>query len=250
MIPTTPSLLPFIRQVEEATDVADVWDRAKRGFEAIGFEYFVYVTVEPDFTAPFCLSNMPELFTATPPDQDPFLKYCCDHYEFTRTGPDYLEDYDYLPESARMFISAARDLGFCTGYGVPVRLRGEMRFGGFNLGTGLSRALFEARMEPLQQDIRFFCLVTHRKIEDLTQSRPMTKANGVDDLIAPVESDASKLLSGRELEVVYHVGQGLSRKECARVMGLSPNTVSDYLKSAYKKLNVKNRIEAARKSQG
>lgn len=244
---TSLNLLPFIRQIEEATNVSDIWERAKRGLESVGFEYFIYVTVESDFSAPFCLSNLPDLFSSISPDQDPFLQYCCDHYEFTRTGPDYLEDYDYLPDSARMFISAARDLGFCTGYGVPVRLRGAARFGGFNLGTGLSRQMFEARMEPLQHDIRFFCLATHRRIEELTQSSPIINPGQVRGLISTPQTEEARLLSARELEVIYHVGHGLSRKECAQILGLSPNTVSDYIKSAYRKLNVKNRVDAARK---
>lgn len=241
------NILPFVRKVEDASTLSDVWDQARFGFEALGFEFFVYLTVAKDFTDPFGLSNLPELFKQASPDQDPFLHYCCDNYELTFTGPDYLEDYDYLPETAQQFIAAARDLGFRSGFGVPVRLRGSSRFGGFNLGTGLQRDIFEARMEPKQEEVRFLCLIVHRKIEEIT-----SKANGqVPDhfrelLIVPDQKTVAGL-SPREMEVVYHIGHGLSRKECARVLGISHNTVSEHIKNAYRKLGVRNRAEASQK---
>ncbi|WP_158269928.1 helix-turn-helix transcriptional regulator [Litoreibacter ponti] len=243
-------MLPFIREIEEAEAVPQAWELFQRGLRSLGFEFFIYVTVEPDFSGAFCLSNLPDLFSAAPPDRDPFLRYCCDHYDFTYTGADYLEDYDYLPDDARSFISQARSLGFRTGYGVPVRLRGEARFGGFNIGTGLPKERFEAQMGVLQHEIRFFCLITHRKIEELARALSTSEPLKFRGLIAASETEASKLLSAREREVVYHIGQGLSRKECASILGLSPNTVSDYLKSAYRKLGVRNRVSAAQKLRG
>lgn len=241
------NLLNFIRLIEECSNASSVWEYAQEGLGKLGFEYFIYTTVDPNFENPFCLSNLPDLFSQTTPSQDPFLKYCCDHYDFTFTGAEFLEDYDYLPDTARAFISAAKTLGFHAGYGVPVKLRSSTRFGGFNLGTGLSKTEFTEQMEPLVDDIRFFCLITHRKIEELTQTTHISAPDGVRDLISAPLTDASRLLSSREREVVYHIGQGLSRKECATVLGISHNTVSDYIKSAYRKLGVRNRVDAARK---
>lgn len=239
--------MSVIRQIEKSSEISDVWNLTEAGLRIFGFEYFIYLTVEPNFSDPFCLSNLPKLFLGTPPDEDPFLRYCCDHYEFTFTGADYLDGYDYLPDSAREYIKTARELGFRSGFGVPVQLRGSTRFGGLNLGTGLPRDKFESKFSPLQQDIRFFCLIAHRKLEQLVYEKPVSKSWDFRGLISKPETEASKLLTARELEVVHHISQGLSRKECAIVLGISHNTVSDYVKSAYRKLGVKNRVGAAQK---
>lgn len=239
--------MKFIRQIEHSSDISSVWELAQAGLRTFGFEFFIYLTVEPDFSDPFCLSNLPKLFLEAPPEEDPFLRYCCDHYEFTFTGADYLDEYEYLPDSARAYITAARELGFYSGFGVPVQLRGSTRFGGLNLGTSLPRHRFENEFLSLQQDIRFFCLITHRKIEQLIQKKHVSKSWDFRGLISAPESEAAKLLTARELEVVHHIGQGLSRKECAIVLGISHNTVSDYVKSAYRKLGVKNRVGAAQR---
>ena len=51
-------------------------------------------------------------------------------------------------------------------------------------------------------------------------------------------------LSPRERELLEYLARGLSRKEAARVMSLSPHTVAEYVQSIYRKLQVKSRGEA------
>lgn len=50
-------------------------------------------------------------------------------------------------------------------------------------------------------------------------------------------------LSEREREVAQAFGQGLSHKEIARQMGLSPNTVRNHLSAIYDKMDVSNKAE-------
>jgi len=52
-------------------------------------------------------------------------------------------------------------------------------------------------------------------------------------------------LTERETEVVDGVTQGLSFKQIAKKLGLSPSTVSNHLYRVYKKLNIGNRSELA-----
>lgn len=52
-------------------------------------------------------------------------------------------------------------------------------------------------------------------------------------------------LSPREIDVITLVAKGYSRKEIARLLDLSVNTVSRYIKGAYSKLNISNKAEAA-----
>lgn len=51
-------------------------------------------------------------------------------------------------------------------------------------------------------------------------------------------------LSPRERELLEYLARGLSRKEAARVMQLSPYTVAEYMQSIYRKLQVRSRGEA------
>ncbi len=55
---------------------------------------------------------------------------------------------------------------------------------------------------------------------------------------------ADRTLSKREREVLSMFSRGLSYKETARKMDISPYTVSGYVKSIYKKLSVHSRSEA------
>jgi len=59
-----------------------------------------------------------------------------------------------------------------------------------------------------------------------------------------VESDP---LSPREHDIVVLVGSGLSSKEIAKRLGISPGTVKTHLRNAYRKLGVNGRVKAAAK---
>ena len=56
-------------------------------------------------------------------------------------------------------------------------------------------------------------------------------------------------LSHRERQVLHHVAKGLSNKEIATLLGLSIVTVKHYMTHLFKKMQVRNRIEALRQSR-
>lgn len=56
-------------------------------------------------------------------------------------------------------------------------------------------------------------------------------------------------LTSREEEVLRLLAQGLSVKEMAKALGLSPDTVKDHLESLYGKLLARNRVEALEKAR-
>jgi DNA-binding NarL/FixJ family response regulator len=59
--------------------------------------------------------------------------------------------------------------------------------------------------------------------------------------------DPSAHFSKRETEVLDLLSEGLGNKEIASRLGLSTETVRAYLKTAYEKLKVHSRLEAALK---
>ncbi len=51
-------------------------------------------------------------------------------------------------------------------------------------------------------------------------------------------------LTARERQVLSHLAQGLSAKQIAKALSLSPETVRDHIKRLYQKLEAKSRVEA------
>ncbi len=61
----------------------------------------------------------------------------------------------------------------------------------------------------------------------------------------PAEQPGTPGLTDRETDVLRIISRGITQAECARLLGLSPHTISGYLKDIYRKLNVCTRAEAA-----
>lgn len=57
-------------------------------------------------------------------------------------------------------------------------------------------------------------------------------------------------LSQREQEVLGFLSQGLSTKEIAKQLKLSPETIKDHLMRIYEKLDAHNRVEALERARG
>jgi DNA-binding CsgD family transcriptional regulator len=231
-------------EIEQLATIKEVWSRSLDVLARNGVQWVVYNTVDQDFGNPFVLTNLTEIYRKTDPVQDPFLSHCCNSYDITLTGLAFLSTHDYLPQSAKAFITDAAKQGFQSGLGIPMRLTGSHRFGGFNLGTRLDKEEFNARILPKAEMFRLFCLLVHRRIEELTHDGDSFRDDGFRDLLVAPTEPILDSLSPREREVIYLVTRGISRKECARLCGISPHTVAEYTKSAYRKLGVQNRVEA------
>jgi DNA-binding NarL/FixJ family response regulator len=64
---------------------------------------------------------------------------------------------------------------------------------------------------------------------------------------AAAPADPFAELSDREQEVLRHLGDGLTDKEIATRLGISPRTVETHVGSILHKLGVRNRAQAARR---
>ncbi len=56
-------------------------------------------------------------------------------------------------------------------------------------------------------------------------------------------------ISAREQEVLARLGEGMSNKEIARALGVSPNTIKTHLAKLYEKLEVARRTQAISKAK-
>lgn len=82
--------------------------------------------------------------------------------------------------------------------------------------------------------------INDKLLDDMT-----TFGNMIGQLIIQARNSKKEgFLSKRELEVMRQVAQGDSTKEIADVMQLSELTITQYVKSAIKKLRAKNRSHA------
>ena len=221
-------------RIERLADADAVWREALGALRTCGIEFVIYLTVDSEGAHPLLWTNVPEIYAETPPESDPFLSHCCDSFAVTRTGPEFLADHVHLPPEVHAFVRAAAVSGFRSGIGIPTRLAGSSRYGGFNLGTRLNAETFMREVMTGAEALRTFCLVVHRRIEELV-------LNG-----AVVAERLLHELTPRERELIRLVAEGRSRKECARLCGISPHTAAEYIQSAYRKLDVHSRVEAAR----
>ena len=240
------TLLDNVGEIERLDTIEEIWSRTVEELGRQGLPHVIYITVDQCGQNPLVLTNVPGVFDAGPPQDDPFLAYACDSYDVMRTGLEYMPSHKELTEAERDFVRLASRTGFRAGLGIPMRLRGSHRYGGFNVGSGLTREEFDRRIWPRAEQFRLFCLLIHRRIEELGGASLRAANNDFRDLLVAPASAGLEVLSPRESEVIYLIAQGISRKEAARLCGISPNTVADYTKSAYRKLGVQNRVEAAR----
>ena len=78
---------------------------------------------------------------------------------------------------------------------------------------------------------------------DLIDHRLTTQqANGT---VAPLRPNLHKILSSREIEILRHLVYGLPNKAIAKQLDLGEETVKVHVKGILRKLNVRNRTQAA-----
>ncbi|MEH6645210.1 helix-turn-helix transcriptional regulator [Sulfitobacter sp.] len=232
--------------IEKGQTLDAVWSGLLDVLPLIGMDFATYVSVTNTFEAQFALSNIPDLYEETPPDKDPFLIHCCNSYDIVPVGPAFYHKYSQLTDADRAFIDRAGARGFNAGFAIPMRLKGSSRFGGFILGNGTKNNDFSAKILPKAEELRLFCMIIHRRIEELieTPEQPVP-ADNRKAFLSHGLPDVFDQLTPRESEVIVLLSQGKTRAETAQICNISVHTVSDYAKHGYRKLGVHNRAEAA-----
>ena len=235
-------LLSAAARIEKTENEAELLRLMEEALGEVGLTFWIYLSAPVDGGNPILLSNMNLHDEASAENFDPFLDYCCESYEVTRTGVEYLSDYPYLSDADRSFIEAAGARGFKSGLGIPVRTQGSPTYGGFNLGSGHGRDAFEREIVPLIDRLRAFCLIVHRRIETIASARA---SDEIDIRRSGTRMEPLEVLTNREIDILGVLAAGASRRAIANRLGISEHTVAAHTRNIYDKLGVSNRVEAA-----
>ncbi len=74
---------------------------------------------------------------------------------------------------------------------------------------------------------------------------PVVAAKVIDRLRGTATTEPEPLLSDRQLEILRLIAEGFSNREIASRVYLSENTVKSHVQEIFRKLQVRNRVEAA-----
>ena len=239
------SLMDQIAELESIESLDDVWFQFEKIARQMGFTYVTYTMASSVSSEYYYHDNTGTHKNNEPAFYDPFLEYCCHNYEVTYTGPDFVDDYPYLSEEAVALIKQGAQSGFVSGVGVPVRLIGSNRYGGFNLGTPLPRQEFLNRFSGEVDTVRLCCVMIQRHIETLMDNFNILCDQSQNNIPAK-ENIQMGLLTEREREIMVYIANGMSRKSCAETLSLSEGTISTHIKNIYRKLGVHNKVDAVR----
>jgi DNA-binding NarL/FixJ family response regulator len=87
--------------------------------------------------------------------------------------------------------------------------------------------------------------VINEEVFNETGLEKWLKEQGVDSVDLYGDETASHPLSGREMEVLGLIAQGLSNKEIARMLGISNQTIKNHVTAILRKIGVEDRTQAA-----
>jgi DNA-binding NarL/FixJ family response regulator len=87
------------------------------------------------------------------------------------------------------------------------------------------------------------------QVKDASMTRESAAETAAAEAASARSSDTYGL-SERELQVLQCIAEGLSNREIAEKLFLSEGTVKNYISNIYSKMDVRDRIQAARKAQG
>jgi len=133
-----------------------------------------------------------------------------------------------IAEKMAKFSPSAAIIGLSS-HSLPVYAKRIMKAGAMAFVTKNSSGeeLIEA-VEAVQSGQQFIC----REVKQLTEKAEREKANG--------KNPAVKLVSGRELDVMQLIRDGLSSKEIAGKLSITEKTVQVHRYNILKKLKLKN----------
>lgn len=231
-----------IESLDQAKTVEAVWNIAESFFVSHNITHAIYVYCR-DYRSPasdtIIFSTLPNWWVNEYRDNgygaiDPFFTYCCETYNTVRTGIEYYDEYEYLSEGERHFIKEASKTGFTAGTTFIMRRKGIGKdFGGWNLGTNLTKADFESLYSLKGEMLRIVAMYIHERLTILLKKDE-----------EETQAYQKQVLTERQIECLSWLAQGLRTQQIADAMSVQPITVEHHLKQAREKLKASTREQA------
>ncbi|MBY6218006.1 helix-turn-helix transcriptional regulator [Qipengyuania aquimaris] len=224
----------FFTEIAESPDVGSLWDSLKKAAATYGADKFSYhftpvfasqVSRETQVMAEgFSLAWLDLYesadFRSVDPIPDVVMK--AGH---TISWDEALEQVEHSPE-VEAFVSAMQEYGIVNGFGVPLYGPDDRdAYGAFGFPEG---------HVPEVEQIVALTIIARAAHDRVCQ------------LVNVEEGEIA--FSRREAEVLELIAQGKSNPIIAQVLGISPDTVSTYVRRIYAKLGASDRVGAVIKA--
>jgi DNA-binding CsgD family transcriptional regulator len=233
----------FLSRLSAAQSVQVTWEETVAFLKSLGFDLIEYgyagvgsVGIETEVAT---LSNFPAAYQKRYHQEryyrdDPVVRYCIGNLPPLRVGRDSLGLWPDrgrgLTAIQRRIVSEAAECGMAVGVAIPLRSPGRYPLAGMSLSNAMRPAEFGRFLLEWGQLAQLVALYAHTRLQMLLQ-KPECAASG-------------HALSPRERECLLWVSRGLSSKETALRIDLSPKTVDFHVANAIDKLGVATRSHA------
>lgn len=233
----------LVNELDKQNTVEDVWKTGVEAFKHQGIEYLIYLycrnyrSAEPDVVM---LSTMPDAWNYQYQSKqqnriDPYLSICCQSYQPMKTGGEYVDDYDYLtPEQVSFIKEASIQSGFTAGASFVMRRKGTgPDYGGWNIGTSLSREAFDQSYDENEHNWRLTAMYIHERLLAVFDQDQQERNNY-----------QSSELTQRQIDCLTLLAQGERIQHIADALNIKAVTVDHHISEAKKRLSATTREQA------
>jgi len=233
----------FLTRLYATRSAHETWEATVSFLKSLGFDLMMYGYAALDGCgAPAgveTLSNFPADYQQRYSQQqyyrdDPVVHHCIGSLSTLRVGRDSLHLWPGqgrgLTAVQHRIINEAADCGMTVGVAIPLRSPGRYPVAGVSLSNSMGCAEFERFFADWGNTAQLAAIHAHMRLQMQLQTSGCAESGIV--------------LSNQERECLLWVARGLSSKDAAKRIGLSPKTVDFHIAKAMGKLGGATRSHA------
>jgi len=240
-------LASYIARLGAVQSVGQAWDETVAFERSLGFELIEYgyaaaregtaeMQPDPAEIEVVTLSNFPAAYRERYRRErysrdDPVVRHCVGSLSPRPVGRDAVAPWPGgLTILQRRIVDEAAECGMTVGVAIPLRSPGRYPLAGISLSNAMRPTEFKRLWAEWGEVAHLAALYAHTRVQMLLQTR--------------ADTGPTVVLSARERECLRWVSRGLSSRNMAARLGLSPKTVDFHVANAMSKLGVATRGQA------
>jgi len=233
----------FLNRLSATQSAQETWGEAISFLKSLGFDLMMYgyAGLDPGGapTEVETLSNFPAVYQQRYQQEqyyrdDPVVHHCIGNLAPLRVGRDSLHLWPgqgrSLTAVQRRIVHEAADCGMTIGVVIPLRSPGRYPVAGMSLSNSMGSTEFERFFAKWGHAAQLAAIHSHTRLQMQLQT-----ARCAEPKVA---------LSFQERECLLWVARGMSSKDAANRIGVSPKTVDFHLAKAMSKLGGATRSHA------